>query len=1330
MVQVSLSTSTTFDGNENALIENQDTSLTVNFDLDQPAPTDGLQVFVDGDVEQILNRLDLPGFLFNPITENIAFNSFLPNRDSSGFALTIDEAARDASFTIDVFDNIEPDTFLPDTFDGLVETTFSLLTEEQVDRDIEGPIPELSDYTVNPNAANSVVLFADTESQLNNEPPTPPSDALQVSLFTGPDYLIEDEATVSAHAFLATNGVIPDGGLVVSVNAPNLSEFDLSGVSVEGGTIEAVGDGGFDLRMTQYTTLVNLAIAEDGETEAGETATFSLATADEYEIVEDYSSGTFNLVDTRSDIPRGVITEPNDIVTVATDTQITPESPSFTSTESSFIYFDIGNRYLNPDGTYTYIDTNEDVDLYQVELNAGQTIAIETFDFETNPAVSFEGNILDLSVYSASGEFQALTTGLNAAPDKLFEGTDPVLRNQTDSYLEFTASEAGTYYVAVSIFTSGGTGGDPDLFLDIDKPGEGSGLPIYFGEYDIAIDLITEDNPRNTAPPTPPVSNPNVIDPPTLSLSANPATSDADGNFFSAVVESVETGGRSEVSFTIRADGEVPEEGLDFILESNANLFDYVSVFGQFFLPSTLGGQSLGAYYDEDGVPTGIRLRLEDPTMTVSLESANPLPFIPEYLIDTFEGLETDGEETVTFSLQPGDGFEIAEETGTVDVTYFDSLADVPPPGDGEVIPELSISISETELIETEETETTFTFTLSEPPPPEGLTIAVTSEDEVIVGSALSQFDVLNAEIEGGNFPFPNSEETGFFFTITEQTASITLSVFNELTVPNLDPLTVQEGILGLTFELQPQRGYTIDETASSVSLTIADNPDSQIQVSLIGEPETLVEEEETVSIHTFSLSAPPPSEGITVSVNADSLDDFALDQIQVSGGEITGVSDDGFDLLITERQAIIELPVADDGVTEGNETATFTIEPGDTYEINQAAETVEFNLVDVLTQATNPEETEGNSTLPEANSLGLSTENPNVTISGRLAGSSDSFPGSFSDFSEDVDFYAFNLEAGQTVTLDIDSETFLAPEVYGTVLFPALEEISQQPDSELRLFDGLGNELAANNDGAAPDEEFSRDPFIEYTATESGTYYVAVSQLGNSNYDPFTIRSGSGWTFPEVGVFYGPYDLTATLTDSIDPEIIGTDDSETLDGNEADNLVAGLLGDDTLFGNSGDDTLRGDLNSRDPGGTVGGDDVISGGAGNDQIGGKGGNDLLSGDEGDDEIWGDDGNDTIMGGAGNDTLTGDDFSGGSGSDLFVFKNGDGTDTITDFDPTQDMIGLVEGELMFEDIEIIEIDGNAAISVMPTGETIAVLDGVDASEITQELFLITPDVTFG
>ncbi|MEM9218559.1 MAG: PPC domain-containing protein [Cyanobacteria bacterium P01_F01_bin.150] len=400
------------------------------------------------------------------------------------------------------------------------------------------------------------------------------------------------------------------------------------------------------------------------------------------------------------------------------------------------------------------------------------------------------------------------------------------------------------------------------------------------------------------------------------------------------------------------------------------------------------------------------------------------------------------------------------------------------------------------------------------------------SEQDLLVGSVLGQFNVLEAEITGGTFPVPDGNEAGFFFTITEQTASITVSVFDELTVPGIDPFAVQEGILALDFTLQPQAGYTIDPDASEFSLTIADNLDSKNQVILSGEPETLVESEGTVGVHTFTVSDALPTEGITVSVSAPDLSEFDLAAIEVAGGSIAAVRDNSFDFTITEQIATIGLPVLDDGVAEGSETATFTLEPGDTYEVNQQATEATFILADTVDEVSVPEEIEGNDTLAEANALGLSVESPSAFVTGFIAGDF------YFDPSEDVDFYTFNLEAGQTISLDIDAGEWNTFETFEyTIVYPALDEV-QLTDTELRLFDAEGNELAANNDGAAPGEEFSRDPYLEFTAETAGTYYVGVSALGNRNYDPFTSRSGSAWTFPEVGVFYGPYELTATLTD------------------------------------------------------------------------------------------------------------------------------------------------------------------------------------------------------
>ncbi|NEP19915.1 MAG: hypothetical protein F6J97_24020, partial [Leptolyngbya sp. SIO4C1] len=157
--------------------------------------------------------------------------------------------------------------------------------------------------------------------------------------------------------------------------------------------------------------------------------------------------------------------------------------------------------------------------------------------------------------------------------------------------------------------------------------------------------------------------------------------------------------------------------------------------------------------------------------------------------------------------------------------------------------------------------------------------------------------------------------------------------------------------------------------------------------------------------------------------------------------------------------------------------------------------------------------------------------------------------------------------------SLEDSSNINVYPDGY---LFQELLGIPQRLDAELRLFDAEGNELAANNDGAAPGEDFSRDPFIEYTAETAGTYYVGVSQLGNRNYDPNVEFSGSGWTFPEVGVLFGSYDLTATLTDGdIQPPtggLTGTDDDDMLTGTDGDDLLDGLLGDDTYTGGAGAD--------------------------------------------------------------------------------------------------------------------------------------------------------------
>ena len=82
------------------------------------------------------------------------------------------------------------------------------------------------------------------------------------------------------------------------------------------------------------------------------------------------------------------------------------------------------------------------------------------------------------------------------------------------------------------------------------------------------------------------------------------------------------------------------------------------------------------------------------------------------------------------------------------------------------------------------------------------------------------------------------------------------------------------------------------------------------------------------------------------------------------------------------------------------------------------------------------------------------------------------------------------------------------------------------------------------------------------------------------------------------------------------------------------------------------------------------GNDTAVGGNGYDTIYGGGGNDKLSGNDNEDALFGGAGWDSLNGGKHNDQLFG-----GDGVDTFVFKDGDGFDTIYDFQPGREKIDL-------------------------------------------------------
>ncbi|WP_238365316.1 hypothetical protein [Mesobacterium pallidum] len=171
---------------------------------------------------------------------------------------------------------------------------------------------------------------------------------------------------------------------------------------------------------------------------------------------------------------------------------------------------------------------------------------------------------------------------------------------------------------------------------------------------------------------------------------------------------------------------------------------------------------------------------------------------------------------------------------------------------------------------------------------------------------------------------------------------------------------------------------------------------------------------------------------------------------------------------------------------------------------------------------------------------------------------------------------------------------------------------------------------------------------------------------------------------------------------------LIGSGFADDLRGDEFANTIAAGVGDDDVLGNNGDDTLFGEGGADTLDGASGAD-WIEGGFGADLLIGGWGADTLKGDNGNDVIEGDGGADEITGGLGDDTLTG-----GTQADVFVFDGtqDEGTDTITDFDITADVLRF-EGVAM-SDLTVI---GTFETLIVVDGLTAIVLQGVDSATLT-------------
>jgi hypothetical protein len=130
----------------------------------------------------------------------------------------------------------------------------------------------------------------------------------------------------------------------------------------------------------------------------------------------------------------------------------------------------------------------------------------------------------------------------------------------------------------------------------------------------------------------------------------------------------------------------------------------------------------------------------------------------------------------------------------------------------------------------------------------------------------------------------------------------------------------------------------------------------------------------------------------------------------------------------------------------------------------------------------------ESNDTLTEAVHTGLTAVSPGtVTLHSQIGDHPSFAPGL------DVDLLSIQLNVGDRLIVDVDADQF------GSTL-----------DAGLRLFDAFGTELAISNDDPAPGEPLSFDPYLDFTATVTGNYYIGISGFSNYDYNPFVAGSGT----------------------------------------------------------------------------------------------------------------------------------------------------------------------------------------------------------------------------
>ncbi|MDY6940080.1 MAG: pre-peptidase C-terminal domain-containing protein [Cyanobacteriota bacterium] len=702
----------------------------------------------------------------------------------------------------------------------------------------------------------------------------------------------------------------------------------------------------------------------------------------------------------------------------------------------------------------------DDVDLYEVQLDAGNRLAIDIDADEFGSTLDSVVRLFDSNGVEITFNDDSSAPGENSS---------------FDSYLDFTATTSDTYYIGVSSY--GNFNYDPSI--------EGSGTGSSSGDYDIQI-LVSNSGESNDTIPEAIETGLSSATAGTYSLSSfigdNPEvdpgfdtdmfavqldegsvlTVDIDANEFGSSLDSIlrifdETG--TEVAFAddLAAPGEVGsfDSYIEFTATETGNYYiglsDRTNDFYDPFIPGT--GDAPGNLGEYD-----IQVSVSD--------GSEPNDTIPE-AIDT--ELSSAAPGTYTFSTEIGNNPSVFVAD---DVDFYAVQINA---GD-----QLTIDIDSNEF-------------------------------GSFLDSVVRLFDSNGVEVAFDDDGVAPGETGSFdsyldFTATTSDTYYIGVSSFNNF---SYDPFIEGSGF-----------GSSAGEYDIEVTLSSGDEPNDTI-------PEAIDTGLSSAAPGTYSLSS-----FIGDNPNVTETDDVDFYAVQINAGDQLTIDIDGNEFGSTLDSVVrlfdsngVEITFSDDSAAPGETDSfdsylDFTATTSDTYYVGVSSfnnfgydpfvegsgfgsSTGEYDIEMTLTDGDEP-----NDTIPEAIDTGLSSAAPGTYSFSTEIGDNPNVTET-----NDVDFYAVQVNAGDQLTIDIDGNEF------GSSL-----------DSVVRLFDSSGVEITFSDDRPAPGETGSFDSYLDFTATTTDTYYVGVSSFSNFGYDPFIEGSGTGGST-------GEYDIEITVEPDISPE-------------------------------------------------------------------------------------------------------------------------------------------------------------------------------------------------